>query len=171
MKNKSMKGKTMEKTDKRILQTMGIMSVAILIGVFIQHRGSENISVESYTTSETFSEADIYVENNPKETSQTIDMLDPLETEIELAPKSIVIDSGSFGEAFAQARNLLGPNHTFIWNGQSYTTHLADEVPKTPTPVQKPNSDELTSPGTSLAEVAPTDVTTFPDGPDFVKAE
>jgi hypothetical protein len=58
----------MEKTDKNILQTMGIMSVAILIGVFIQHGGSKNISAENNKAPETFSETDIYVEDEPVET-------------------------------------------------------------------------------------------------------
>jgi len=161
----------MEKTDKNILQTMGIMSVAILIGVFIQHGGSENISAENNKAPETFSETDIYVEDEPVETINTVDNYDQLETEIELAPKSIIIDSDSFGEAFAQARDLLGPNNTFIWNGQSYTTHLADEAPPMPKPAQDLNDEDTSNSGISLVDIVPVDAITFPNGPNFVKAE
>ncbi|MFQ6605593.1 MAG: hypothetical protein ACE5D8_08595 [Fidelibacterota bacterium] len=33
----------------------------------------------------------------------------------------------SFAEAFADARETLGPGQVFYWNGQAYTTDLADE--------------------------------------------
>jgi len=161
----------MEKTDKKILQTMALMGVAILIGIFVQHAGSENISVEFVNEPETFSETIVHIEEDESDAMIANEETGQTNNAIEIIPKIIIIESDSFGDAFAQAREQLGPNHTFIWNGQPYTTHLADEVPTTPIPVQEPNSDEPTSPGTSLADVAPKDVATFPDGPDFVKAE
>ena len=42
--------------------------------------------------------------------------------------ESVEITSGNFAVAFKQARMLLGPNNTFVWNGMIYTTDLADEV-------------------------------------------
>ena len=41
--------------------------------------------------------------------------------------ESVEITSGNFAVAFKQARMLLGPNNTFVWNGMIYTTNLADE--------------------------------------------
>ncbi len=42
----------------------------------------------------------------------------------------------TFAEAFALAREQLGPNAVFEWNGQLYTTNLASEI-KQPTSVVK----------------------------------
>ncbi len=36
----------------------------------------------------------------------------------------------SFTEAFAEARNSKGPGAIFEWNGQSYTTSIAEEIVK-----------------------------------------
>lgn len=41
--------------------------------------------------------------------------------------ESVEITSGTFADAFKQARMLLGPGNTFVWNGMVFTTNLADE--------------------------------------------
>ncbi len=35
----------------------------------------------------------------------------------------------SFGSAFKEARDQMGPGHTFEWRGKSYTTNRADDPP------------------------------------------
>ncbi len=167
----NMKGNIMNKTDKKILQAMGLMSIAILIGVFIQHGDSEDVSVQLSQEPETFFE-DSYVEPSPdlEPTESLVETLIP-QSELATTPTSLTIESDSFGEAFAQAREQLGPDHTFIWNGQSYSTQLADETQETQEPeVKNQQTDEIDT-GSSLVEADSQRSVTFPDGPDFVKAE
>ncbi|MDP6685256.1 MAG: hypothetical protein QGH24_04875 [Candidatus Marinimicrobia bacterium] len=55
--------------------------------------------------------------------------LDELPVDDERLDETETIDeTTSFNEAFAVARAELGSGSTFIWNGNEYTTYLAEEV-------------------------------------------
>lgn len=47
---------------------------------------------------------------------------------------SDIANAKTFGQAFADARSLLGPNQTFTWNGKQYSTATSTERPDLSTP-------------------------------------
>ena len=51
-------------------------------------------------------------------------------------------DLPKFGDAYAQARALLGPNQTFEWNGKQYSTATAAERPDLSAPKVQAATDE-----------------------------
>lgn len=63
------------------------------------------------------------------------------------AKLSEIRDASSFNEAYRQARDLLGPNQTFEWQGKQYSTATAQERPDlsgSPAGVQQDQSDAET---------------------------
>lgn len=56
-----------------------------------------------------------------------VNPVDPVDPELEPLPVAEVDDEMSFGEAFAEARDQVGPGGIFEWRGNVYNTYKADE--------------------------------------------
>ena len=72
------------------------------------------------------------------EAIEAIDVI--IEEELEMVDS----EPGTFNEAFAEARALLGAGHAFTWKGQEYTTSYAEELAANSAPVDG-KEDELDS--------------------------
>lgn len=60
-------------------------------------------------------------------TTPSITEVDPVSPELEPLPVAEVSDDMSFGEAFAAAREQVGPGGVFEWRGNVYNTYNAEE--------------------------------------------
>lgn len=56
-----------------------------------------------------------------------------------------------FNDAYRQARELLGPNQTFTWNGKQYSTATAQERPDLSAPKVQPATDQSAAETARLA--------------------
>jgi hypothetical protein len=68
---------------------------------------------------------------DPKQTEETEEVMQPEEVEVETTTEILeahsVTDEMSFSEAFAAARNEVGPGGAFVWHGQVYGTYRGDD--------------------------------------------
>ena len=55
---------------------------------------------------------------------------------------STISETPRFADAYSQARELLGPNQTFTWNGKQYSTATAQERPDLSAPAVQAATDE-----------------------------
>jgi hypothetical protein len=71
------------------------------------------------------------MEADPADTAIAVTSDTPVEWDPSTAPKAgegIVSDSMSFDQAFAAARQELGPGGVFVWQGEAYHTFYAEET-------------------------------------------
>jgi hypothetical protein len=54
----------------------------------------------------------------------------------------LISQAPRFSDAYSQARELLGPNQTFTWNGKQYSTATAEERPDLSAPKVQPATDQ-----------------------------
>ncbi len=143
---------------------MAVIVGAIMVGVVVQHSGTDDVQNFAIEKTRISSQLEQIVETTfPEHTLETVSK----DSELESTPEIIVIESNSFGKAFAEARENLGHNHIFMWNGQAYSTRLADEPESVDNEMQV---DSIIS-KSALAEIISSEETSFPDGPDIVGTE
>jgi hypothetical protein len=122
----------MEKKDKN---QSALVATTLLLGtifaVSIVINGTDvppdtDIVGKTYTTIQSKGEQSVDATSN-SEPVQTAELAEDDILAENVNIESVEITSGNFAVAFKQARVLLGPNNTFVWNGMIYTTNLADE--------------------------------------------
>lgn len=116
----------MNKTDKEKALSTGLtlFIIAILVGAVVyQQTPTEDpapaLSVES--ESHEISLAEI------PELAPVIESIEEANAEV-IPVVSEPIGIPSFVDAFADARNRLGPGQTFFWNGNEYSTNKAEDL-------------------------------------------
>ena len=94
----------MKKTDKKTLQTMAVIVGAIMVGVVVQHSGTDDVQNFAIEKTRISSQLEQIVETTfPEHTLETVSK----DSELESTPEIIVIESNSFGKAFAEARENI----------------------------------------------------------------
>ena len=115
-----------------------LAAVILCIGsLFFLMDKSEEVELADTTTSESLrNEATVDVEitslvnnanmgNSVNDEAMTTDAVATLTSNVDLIETTPV---PSFNDAFLTARAALGPNQTFEWNGNLYTTNYVDEA-------------------------------------------
>jgi hypothetical protein len=67
---------------------------------------------------------------------------------------NLISQTPRFNDAYSQARELLGPNQTFTWNGKQYSTATAEERPDLSAPAARPAPPVQPATDQSAAETA-----------------
>tara|TARA_Y100001933_G_scaffold202062_1_gene203774 strand:- start:19 stop:510 length:492 start_codon:yes stop_codon:yes gene_type:complete len=118
-----------------------LAAVILCIGslFFLMDNQSEEVELADVTTSESLSnEATVDVEitslvnnanmgNSVNDEAMTTDAVATLNTNVDVDQVETT-PVPSFNDAFLAARAALGPNQTFEWNGNLYTTNYAHEA-------------------------------------------
>lgn len=87
--------------------------------------GTVSSAAYAATSSHLQQQADVESEQNAEESAN--DVVETQEYIDGVIPVAEVDDSMSFGEAFAAAREQVGPGGVFVWHGQLYGTYTAAE--------------------------------------------
>ena len=123
---------------KLVVVTLSFGIIATLMIMSASNRAPE-LSYESpYDESSEVVVLDDRAEAYIAEAIEAIDVI--IEEELEMVDS----EPGTFNEAFAEARALLGAGHAFTWKGQEYTTSYAEELAANSAPVDG-KEDELDS--------------------------
>ena len=123
---------------KLVVVTLSFGIIATLMIMSANNRVPE-LSYESpYDESSEVVVLDDRAEAYIAEAIEAIDVI--IEEELEMVDS----EPGTFNEAFAEARALLGAGHAFTWKGQEYTTSYAEELAANSAPVDG-KEDELDS--------------------------
>ena len=123
---------------KLVVVTLSFGIIATLMIMSANNRAPE-LSYESpYDESSEVVVLDDRAEAYIAEAIEAIDVI--IEEELEMVDS----EPGTFNEAFAEARALLGAGHAFTWKGQEYTTSYAEELAANSAPVDG-KEDELDS--------------------------
>ena len=104
-----------------------MISLIIVAALYVNHRSQQNIAQSELPTPQAVAEP-----------NESIEATDILPETLDLPEKEHVteacninkstINNLKFSDAFTYYRNCLGFDQVFSWNGNKYTTFLAEEV-------------------------------------------
>ena len=104
-----------------------IISLVIVAGLYVNHQSQQKIAQSELATPQAVAE--------PNKSTEATDVLPETLNlpEVEHVTEACNIDESTtnnlkFSDAFTYYRNCLGFDQVFSWNGNKYTTFLAEEV-------------------------------------------
>lgn len=122
---------------KALSTGLSLCIIAILVGAMVyQHTPTEEPATALNTENESMAEL---LPEIP-ELAPVFEVIEEAQAE-ELPVVAEPVWIPSFAEAFADARNLLGPGQTFFWNGNEYSTNKAEDLREESTETDEESSE------------------------------